>query len=265
MAHFFTGAQLEAISNALGDTVHGLTGSEIDFLLSASKLVNPGAASNKRTRIYNAFADSQNTRQDRICIQAFIRKAMKPERHLKYPGRFETLRGLLNEALVFAEMAVSETGELINVERATTISQAKSRADELRADLVRRGVHKDVLIFCREELVANNYFHAVLEAVKSILDKLRTLSDLGDDGVSLIDKALGGDAPRVRINSLTSDSEKSEQKGFANLLRGLVGMFRNTTAHEARVNWPMSKEDAEDLLSTVSLAHRRLDRAVVLR
>jgi len=190
---------------------------------------------------------------------------MKPERHLKYPGRFETLRGLLNEALVFAEMAVSETGELINVERATTISQAKSRADELRADLVRRGVHKDVLIFCREELVANNYFHAVLEAVKSILDKLRTLSDLGDDGVSLIDKALGGDAPRVRINSLTSDSEKSEQKGFANLLRGLVGMFRNTTAHEARVNWPMSKEDAEDLLSTVSLAHRRLDRAVVLR
>jgi uncharacterized protein (TIGR02391 family) len=261
LANFFTETQLEAIANALGDTTEGLTGSEIAFLLSASKLADVGVAANKRGRIYDAFANSQNARQDRICILAFIRKAMKPERHLKHPGRFETLRGLLNEALVFAEMAVSETGELMNVDRATTINEAKLRADELRADMIRRHVHQDVLRFCSEELVANNYFHAVLEAVKSLLDKLRTLSGLSGDGVSLIDQALSGDAPRVRINPMTTDSEKSEQRGFANLLRGLVGMFRNTTAHEARINWPMSKEDAEDLLSTVSLAHRRLDNA----
>lgn len=264
MTYLFAETQLEAVANALGDTADGLTGSEINFLLTASKLADMNPAPNKRSRIYDAFAHSQNMRQDRACILAFIRKAMKPERHLKHPGRFETLRSMLNEALVFAEMAVSETGELINVERAVTISEAKLRANELRADMVRRGVHKDVLIFCREELVSNNYFHAVLEAVKSVLDKLRALSGLGEDGISLIDKALSGDAPRVRINQLATDSQKSEQKGFANLLRGLIGMFRNTTAHEARINWPMSKEDAEDLLSTASLAHRRLDNAIVL-
>ncbi len=38
-------------------------------------------------------------------------------------------------------------------------------------------------------------------------------------------------------------------------------MFRNPTAHEARVKWQMSKEDAEDLLSLASLIHRRLDGA----
>ncbi|WP_245518726.1 MULTISPECIES: TIGR02391 family protein [unclassified Mesorhizobium] len=38
-------------------------------------------------------------------------------------------------------------------------------------------------------------------------------------------------------------------------------MFRNPMAHEARINWAMSKEDAEDLLSLVSLIHRRLDAA----
>jgi hypothetical protein len=32
-------------------------------------------------------------------------------------------------------------------------------------------------------------------------------------------------------------------------------------AHEARINWPMTKEDAEDLFSLVSLIHRRLDAA----
>jgi uncharacterized protein (TIGR02391 family) len=61
------------------------------------------------------------------------------------------------------------------------------------------------------------------------------------------------------INGLKTDSEKSEQRGFANLVRGIFGMFRNPTAHEARVRWEMKKEDAKDLLSLVSLVHRRLD------
>lgn len=39
-------------------------------------------------------------------------------------------------------------------------------------------------------------------------------------------------------------------------------MFRNPTAHEARIRWDTSLEDAVDLLSQVSLIHRRLDTAV---
>jgi uncharacterized protein (TIGR02391 family) len=38
-------------------------------------------------------------------------------------------------------------------------------------------------------------------------------------------------------------------------------MFRNVTAHEARILWTMNREDAEDLLSLASLIHRRLDTA----
>jgi len=47
-----------------------------------------------------------------------------------------------------------------------------------------------------------------------------------------------------------------------NLVKGTFGMFRNTTAHEARILWAMDKVDAEDLLSLASLIHRRLDSAV---
>ena len=39
-------------------------------------------------------------------------------------------------------------------------------------DLTRRGVHSEVQRFCRAELRAYNYFHAVLEAMKSIAEKL---------------------------------------------------------------------------------------------
>jgi uncharacterized protein (TIGR02391 family) len=67
--------------------------------------------------------------------------------------------------------------------------------------------------------------------------------------------------PMLAINALNTDSEKSEQKGFANLVRGCFGMFRNPTAHAPRIHWPMGKEDAEDLLSLASLVHRRLDGA----
>jgi uncharacterized protein (TIGR02391 family) len=171
------------------------------------------------------------------------------------------MRARLNQALAFAGLAVDATGTLASVEQARTLSETQRRAQELRADLTTRGVHPDVLRFCREELLADNYFHAVMEAVKSVADKLRARTGLTDDGAPLVDRALTGDPPMLAINPLRTESEKSEQRGFAHLLRGTFGMFRNTTAHEARINWPMTKDDAEDLFSLVSLIHRRLDAA----
>jgi uncharacterized protein (TIGR02391 family) len=215
----------------------------------------------KRRRLYNAFAQDQNHRQNRTRILGFIRHAMKPERFARSPERFEPMRTHLNRALAFAGLAVDAAGTLTTAEQARTLPEAQRRAQELRADLTTRGVHPDVLRFCREELLADNYFHAVLEAVKSVADKLRARTGLTDDGAALVDRTLTGDPPMVAINFLRTESEKSEQKGFANLLRGTFGMFRNTTAHEARINWPMTKDDAEDLLSLVSLIHRRLDAA----
>jgi Protein of unknown function (Hypoth_ymh) len=136
----------------------------------------------KWRRLHNAFVERQNYSQNRRAILQFISEAMKPERYAKQPERFEPMRANLNRALAFSGMAVSAAGELSAVTRAETLTEAVRRADELRADLTRRGVHEDVLRFCRAELVADNYFHAVLEATKSIADKLRAKSGLTDDG-----------------------------------------------------------------------------------
>jgi uncharacterized protein (TIGR02391 family) len=171
------------------------------------------------------------------------------------------MRRNLNRALAFVGMAFDATGVLTTAEVASTIHEAKRRADELRTDLARRGVHPEVLRFCSAELVADNYFHAVLEAVKSIGEKIRLKTGLTDDGSVLVDRALTGSPPMLAINPLLSESHHSEQKGFANLVRGTFGMFRNVTAHEARILWTMDREDAEDLLSLASLIHRRLDKS----
>jgi uncharacterized protein (TIGR02391 family) len=122
-------------------------------------------------------------------------------------------------------------------------------------------VHPDVLTFCRAELLVDNYFHAVQEAVKSVAEKMRSRTGLSDDGSTLVDRVLSGELPLLAINQRSTISERSEQSGFANLVRGTFGMFRNPTAHEARIRWNMTKEDAEDLLTIVSLIHRRLDKA----
>lgn len=258
MAAVFSQDQLEAIAGALGDTDTGLKGTEIAMLIATCQMVDPGEIT-KRHRIYNAFAESQNARQDRTRILGFIRHAMSPARYSREPHRYEPMRANLNQALAFAGLVVTEAGKIESADRATTLPEAQRRAKELRTDLETRGVHPDVLRFCRAELLADDYFHAVQEAVKSVADKMRAKTGLTDEGGTLVDRTLAGDPPMLAINPRGTPSERSEQSGFANLVKGIFGMFRNPTAHEARIHWPMGKTDAEDLLTLVSLVHRRLD------
>ena len=259
MEKMFTQSQLEAIAQALADTEKGLTGSEIGHILASLRMADPDPSITKWKRLYNAFVERQNGSQNRRAILQFIREALKPERYAREAHRFEPMRANVNRALAFVGLALNADGTLVGADQVGTLSEAQRRANELRADLTAREIHPEVLEFCREELVADNYFHAVLEATKSVADKLRSRTALTDDGVQLVDKALAGDIPLLAINALSSESERSEQRGFANLVRGIFGMFRNPTAHTARIHWMMNKKDAEDLLSVVSLIHRRLD------
>lgn len=261
MPKVFDQTQLQAIADALGDTACGLTGSEIGHLLRTCRMPDPSPDITKRHRIYNAFAYTQNAKQDRVPILAFIRYAMKPAKYVREPSRYEPMRMNLNKALAFAGLAVEANGTLISVDRAQTLSEAQRRASDLRDDLELRNVHPDVLKFCREELLADNYFHAVLEATKSVADKLRSRTGLMDDGATLVDRSLGGELPLLTINSLATETDKSEQRGFVNLIKGLFGMFRNPTAHAPKISWAVNKEDAEEVFTLLSLVHKRIDAA----
>lgn len=92
------------------------------------------------------------------------------------------MRANLNRALAFTGLSVAASGELSKAEKVERLGQAERRARELREDLASRGVHPDVMRFCRQELLQDNYFHAVLEAVKSIAAKVRSRTGLVDDG-----------------------------------------------------------------------------------
>lgn len=171
----------------------------------------------------------------------------------------------LNTLLAFSGLSIGEDGEVRRINSARTLSEAEERAGRLRKELLGRRVHADVLRFCRAELLQDNYFHAVFEATKSVADKIRDKSGLTADGSPLIDQAFGlgpTGIPLLAFNSLQTETEQSEHKGLMNLLKGVFGTFRNTTAHALKIKWVIAEQDALDMLSLASLLHRRLDAAV---
>ena len=93
---------------------------------------------------------------------------------------------------------------------------------------------------------------------------MRTLSGLDGDGADLIQRAFGfgkETKPVLAINALTTETDKGEQRGFVSLLIGVFGSVRNPLAHNAKVEWQMMEQDALDILTLISLVHRKLDRA----
>ncbi|MET9453376.1 TIGR02391 family protein [Streptomyces cinerochromogenes] len=47
------------------------------------------------------------------------------------------------------------------------------------------------------------------------------------------------------------------------LLKGLGSMYRNPTAHDPRLRRPVTDEELLELLTSLSMIHRRLDHARV--
>ena len=258
----FSASAVESICRVLGEAV---TGPQIPNLISPLKAPEArGEEQNtKWKRLFNAVAKAQNRQKDGRPLIRLISVVMQPVRFAS-PADFEERRTLINERLLLSGFRLLEDGKLARVQAATTLSEAQQRADDLRAELVRRDVHPDVVRFCRTELLERNYFHAVLEASKSVADKLRTLTGLTGDGASLVDAACSiNSGPRLAFNSLTTDWERSEQTGLAMLMKGLFSTFRNPTAHAPKVLWATSRAEALDMFTLASMLHRRLDSATV--
>jgi uncharacterized protein (TIGR02391 family) len=258
-------ANLQAICDILGATDTGLTGSEIGRYLRECGCSDPIPQMTKRHRLYAALLEKQNSDRCANNILSFLTHVMNPVRHVGSRDYFESERGKLNRVLAFSGLTLGEDGKLREVTIARTLTEAEAMASALRKALVERKVHADVLNFCRAELVVDNYFHAVFEATKSVAEKLRQKTGLASDGSQLIDEALGigkTGCPRVAFNTLTTENERNEHSGLTNLIRGLFGAFRNTAAHAPKIQWNVTEQDALDILTTISLVHRRLDAAV---
>jgi uncharacterized protein (TIGR02391 family) len=256
---------LQKVSDIIGDTELGLTGSDIGRFLAQAGIADSAMSTTKRYRLYEALSIRQ--RQDGCAnnVLNFVMAVMTPVNYVGASHRFEERRAALNETLSFVGLSIGPDGKLSTAKVAQTLSEAENRARSLRQELLRRGAHAEVLRFCRVELLQDNYFHAVLEAAKSLAARLRTMSGSTLDGTKLVDQVLelgSAGIPVLAFNALATETDRSEHRGLVLMIKGVFGAFRNLTAHEAKILRPIGEQDATDLLTTISLLHRKLDGAV---
>jgi uncharacterized protein (TIGR02391 family) len=254
----FSEGQIEALARLLGECG---SGTDISRVLHDRSLADNSGESTKWRRLYWVFLDCQqrtgcaNSIVD--CVQSFL----IPARFVGRNQQFEERRQDLNLILAFSGLEYGADGKFRRCETARTLDEAEARVRTIRSKFQGRLIHPEVLKYCRVELMQDNYFHAVFEAAKGLAQRIRDLSGVQLDGVALVDRVFAIERPMLAINSLQTETEKSEHKGFALLLKGCFAAVRNPLAHEPKLLW-QGEEDAADYFSLISLLHRKLDDCV---
>jgi uncharacterized protein (TIGR02391 family) len=122
-----------------------------------------------------------------------------------------------------------------------------------------RNIHSKLPAIVRDLFDDGHYAQATFEAYK-FLDKVVQQFALSSvNGVKLMMQAFSENSPPIKLNSLTSVSEKDEQKGFQFLFAGSVLAIRNPRGHEHSI--VDSPDKCLDHLSLASMLLRRLEEA----
>ena len=237
------------------------SGSDISRVLADRGIQDGSGESTKWRRLYWIFLDVQ--RRDRCAnrILGFIESFLTPARFVERNDEFEAHRSKLNEVLAFSGMEYGADGKFRNRPAAVTLTEAERRANAIQAKFQGRRIHPEVLKYCKAELVQDNYFHAVFEASKGLAQRIRDKSGVDGDGAALVDHVFLTNQPVLAFNTLRTETEKTEHKGFAALLKGCFAAVRNPIAHEPKIMWD-GEDDAVDYFTLISLLHKKLDECV---
>lgn len=252
---------MTALSQALGNH---MTGREITKLLHQCNIVDNSNESTKWRRLEYAFIERQNQDQSVNAILNFVKEALQPVKFINKQQEYEDFILEVNQVLMMVGIEVGRDGTLKRVMRAETIDQVEQRTKSLKRSLMTRSVHANVIKYCVDEFLQENYFHAVFEAAKSLSDRVREMTGLIEDGSKLFDKAFSCKDPWLAINSLSTESEKNQQNGLKEMLHGITHLVRNVTAHEVKIKWIVEEKEALEILNTISFLHNFLDQCIVV-
>ncbi len=253
---------LEALSDIVSDQA---TNADIDRWFHQLE-IEPRGAYVKSKRISYSLYDAQEEDGNGRRVVTFIEESAHPVRFVGRKAEFGRFQRLMSEALAYCGLRLGDDGMVAPAEPARTIHEAQDRMVRLLVELQRRGVHPEVLKYCRDELVAGDPYHAMLEATKGVAERIRQMTGLTNDGDDLVTDSFAVGDPMLTINEFRTESDKSEHKGYGNLLRGAMGHVRNPKAHDPRLTSPnVEEQDMLDWFTLLSYLHRRLDTATVLR
>lgn len=217
----------------------------------------------KWRRLHNAVAYSQNMTQNGTGLIKLIEYIMAPINfHDITPEQYNKIIISLNKLLILTGLSLNESGKVITIPKAVTLSEAQARTQGLLNSLKPFQINSQILGYCRPEFLQENYFHLIFEASKCLLERLRSISKIDKDGNILINECFDGCNPLVVCNRLETTAEKEEHKGLKALLNHIVYWYRNPKAHGLKFFSVDSKSDAVTAIIIISKAMDSLDKCI---
>ena len=257
MIQLFDDTALRNISDVISEI---LTHSKITYFFNTKCIIEMGG-NNKKDRVFHALKEKQ--KQD-LCgnnVLGFIVEIINPRRYSD-ETQFEKDRRRINEKLLYEGIEILKDGTPKKVDKARTITEAKERSSKIKEKVHGITIHQNIIPFCEEEWLKENYFHAILEITKSVGERLREISGLRSDGAILVNDCfgLGKDMKSMlAFNMLKNESEESEHKGFSNFCKGFFSMYRNPKAHNPKVLEYTQLSEMIEVLIVATIIHNRLD------
>jgi len=241
-----------------------LTHRQLAELLESLSIELHQNGSNKADHIYHSLRLRQQRDNCWNNVVSFVKEVISPRR-FSNELEFEKARTKFNEKLLYEGLEINKDGSISVVDKVSTISEAKERSQKIKQKIRGYNTHDEIVKFCEEEWLKENYFHAILEITKCIADKLRGISGYTSDGSELVDECFGlgkDKKPMLAFNALQNPSEESEHKGFANFLKGFFSMYRNPKAHNPKIFENTELDEMTEALIVASIIYRRLDKTV---
>lgn len=269
----FTEQNLRNISAIIADTTRGLTKSEIERHLIENKIVVLSDGSykngigykiglNKRDWLYNCLVNEINSTQSFDKIVKFIESVMSPVNYTKLEKRdkYTFILEEVNKILLLLGYEIDLSGKIIENIKANNLDEVDRRVNLLKKKIYDRNIHSEVVKYCIHDYLREDYFDTVFEATKGLAERVRQISGLKSDGNELFQNAFATKDPYIILNMLATDSERNEYNGLKELLISLFHLVRNPLAHTPKINWKQNENEALDILTIISFAHKYLDK-----
>ena len=254
----FSLAALEHIAKIIGDRY---TGSQItEFFRKAGYPQIRHDGTTKWRFVYDALEKIQNSSYGRHQIAKIIQQLCNPQ---EYFGNAEGHRHVvneINEILSFYGFIVNVDGKLIETNNKD--SKLRSSQSEEATLFNSRKFHPDVKKHAQLLFLEGRHFHAVFECCKAFDKCVREKSKLDKHGFELMSASLSPKGS-LKLNTQRTETELNEQEGLMHLCMGLMRAIRNPESHEPELDWPITKEDALDILSLISFLYRQVDKTIL--
>jgi uncharacterized protein (TIGR02391 family) len=120
-------------------------------------------------------------------------------------------------------------------------------------------MHPVIVASSLEHFRANHFREAVLNGVVAIFDLIRERTGIDKDGANLVAEAFSLEHPRLVFSTLETESGRSDQKGFLQILQGTYVGVRNPKAHSLFTD--LDQRKTGQYLAFLSLLARRVAEA----